>query len=79
MLNIDLRKIYLFKPVEPAPDPAFLPAGGDLYYECLDCNAVLNSVPHIKCVCVCGNLVGGGGEIKVNKPASVRVVRGKLK
>jgi hypothetical protein len=79
MLNIDLRKIYLFKPVEPAPDPAHLPVGGDLYYECLECNTVLNSVPHIKCACACGNLVGGGGELKVGKADRVRVVRGKLK
>lgn len=79
MLNIDLRKIYLFKPLEPAPDPASLPIGGDLYYECLDCNAVLNSVSHIKCACACGNLAGGGGETKVDKADRVRVVRGKLK
>jgi hypothetical protein len=79
MLNIDLRKIYLFKPVEPAPDPAHLPVGGDIYYECLECNTVLNSVPHIKCACPCGNLVGGGGELKVQKSDRVRVVRGKLK
>jgi hypothetical protein len=40
---------------------------------------VLSSVPHIKCACVCGNLVGGGGELKVQKPDQVRVMRGKLK
>lgn len=79
MLNIDLRKIYLFQPVEPAPDPANLPAAGDLYYECLECTTVLNSVPHIKCACPCGNLSGGGGQMKVMKPERVRVVRGKLK
>lgn len=79
MLNIDLRKIYLFQPVLPAPDPAHLPAAGDLYYECLDCTAVLNSVPHIKCACNCGNLTGGGGTMTVAKPERVRVVRGKLK
>jgi len=30
MLSIDLRKIYNFHPVEPAPDPAALPSGGDV-------------------------------------------------
>lgn len=79
MTTIDLRKIYLFKPVEPAPDPANLPKGGDLYYECLDCTTVLSSAPFIKCACTCGNLSGSGGEMKVEKPDRVRVVRGKLK
>lgn len=79
MLNIDLRKIYLFQPVEPAPDPGNLPVGGDIYYECLDCTAVLNSVPHIKCACLCTNLAGGGGAMQIAKPDRVRVVRGKLK
>ena len=79
MFSIDLRKIYLFSPVEPAPDPANLPAASDLYYECLDCTTVLNSVPHIKCACQCGNLAGGGGKTNVEKPARVRVVKGKLK
>ena len=51
MLSIDLRKIYLFKPVEPAPDPAHSPGGGDLYYECLDCTAVLNSVAFVASLC----------------------------
>jgi hypothetical protein len=40
---------------------------------------VLSSVPHIKCACVCGNLTGGGGELKVQKADRVRVMRGKLK
>jgi len=62
MLNIDLRKIYNFYPVEPAPDAANLPTGGDIYYECLDCTTVINSVPHIKSACPCGNLTGGGNE-----------------
>ena len=43
MLNIDMRKIYNFYAVEPAPDPAALPTGGDLYYECLDCAAGLDA------------------------------------
>lgn len=79
MLNIDLRKIYNFHPVEPAPSPDNLPTGGDLYYECLDCQGVVVSVPHVKVACECGNLTGGGGEVKVQKPERVRVVRGKLK
>lgn len=79
MLTIDMRKIYNFYPVEPAPDPAALPTGGDLYYECLECSAVVNSVPHIKAACGCGNLAGSGGKLTVANPARVRVVRGKLK
>ena len=79
MLNIDMRKIYHFYPIEPAPDPAGLPTGGDIYYECLDCSVVINSVPHIKALCVCGNLQGSGGVLKVTNPERVRVVRGKLK
>ena len=79
MIRVDLRKIYLFSPVEPAPAPESLPVGGDLYYECLDCATVLNSVPYIKCACECGNLIGGGGKTNVEKPDRVRVMRGKLK
>ena len=79
MLNIDMRKIYNFYPVEPAPDPANLPTGGDIYYECLDCLGICSSVPHIKSACPCGNLSGGGGKLAVQNPARVRVVRGKLK
>ena len=33
MLNIDMRKIYNFYPIEPAPDAANLPTGGDIYYD----------------------------------------------
>lgn len=79
MLNIDMRKIYNFYPVEPAPDPANLPASGDLYYECLDCQQIVNSVPFIKAACACGNLDGGGGKMNVKMPERVQVVRGKLK
>ena len=79
MLSVDLRKIYLFAPVDPAPDPASLPAGSDLYYECLDCAVVLNSVSFITCRCACGNLHGGGGKAVVSRPERVRVIRGKLK
>jgi hypothetical protein len=78
-MSIDMRKIYNFYPVEPAPSAASLPTGGDLYYECLDCDAVVNSVPFIKAACVCGNLQGGAGKLNVKNPAQVRVVRGKLK
>ena len=76
-LMIDYRKIYRFTPVEPVP--AKLPTGGDIYYECLDCDAVLNSVPHINTACVCGNLAGGNGAVKIKDPARVRALKGKLK
>jgi len=56
-----------------------LPTGGDVYYECLDCSVIVNSVPHIKAACACGNLSGGGGKMGVKNPARVRVVKGKLK
>ena len=79
MLNIDLRKIYNFYPIEPAPDAGALPTGGDVYFECLDCSVVVNSVPHIKAACACGNLAGAGGKLEVKDPVRVRVVRGKLK
>lgn len=79
MLNIDMRKIYNFYPIEPAPAAGNLPTGGEFYYECLDCLAIVNSVPHIKAACVCGNLTGGGGTLSVKNPERVRVVKGKLK
>ncbi|MBX3617991.1 hypothetical protein [Nitrosomonas sp.] len=79
MLKIDMRKIYNFYPVEPVPDPAALPTSGDLYYECLDCTEIVNSLPFIKSACNCGNLVGSDGKLVVRNPESVRVVRGKLR
>lgn len=79
MLNIDMRKIYNFHPVEPAPGPSDLPTSGDIYYECLDCTSIVSSVPLIKSACNCGNLGGGDGVLVVNTPERVRVVRGKLK
>jgi hypothetical protein len=79
VLNIDMRKIYNFYPVEPAPAADALPTGGDIYYECLDCSVIVNSVPHIKSACACGNLQGAGGKLDVRDPARVRVVKGKLK
>ena len=78
-MSIDMRKIYNFYPVEPAPSAATLPTGGDLYYECLDCSAVVNSVPFVMAARVCGNFPGGAGKLSVKEPAQVRVVRGKLK
>ncbi len=79
MLNIDMRKIYNFYPIEPVPDAANLPTGGDIYYECLDCQVVVNSVPFIKAACACGNLTGCAGKLAVKNPERLRVVRGKLK
>lgn len=79
MLNIDLRKIYKFYPIEPAPSADALPTGGDVYYECLDCTAIINSVPHIQSACVCGNLQGNGGKVEIKLAERVRAVRGKLK
>ena len=79
MLNIDMRKIYNFYPIEPAPEASCLPSGGDLYYECTECQIIVNSVPHIKAACICGNLAGGAGKLDVKNPEQVRVVRGKLK
>jgi hypothetical protein len=79
MLQIDLRKIYNFYPVEPAPAADNLPAGGDLYYECTDCSVIINSVPRIKSACACGNLSGANGELSVKDGSKVKVVKGKLK
>ena len=79
MLNIAMRKIYIFYPIEPAPNPANLPTGGDLYYECLDCTGIVSSVPRIKAACTCGNITGNGGVATIKDPTRVRVVRGKLK
>jgi hypothetical protein len=79
MLQLDLRKIYNFYPVEPTPSPDALPTGGDVYYECTDCTTIVNSVPHIKVACACGNLTGKGGVLNVNDPTKVKVVKGKLK
>lgn len=78
-MTVDMRKIYNFHPVEPAPNSANLPTGGDVYYECLDCTKVVNSVPFIKSACTCGNLTGGAGKMAVKNPDRVRVVKGKLK
>ena len=79
MLKIDLRKIYTFHPVLPAPCPETLPVGGDIYYECLECKGIVSSVPRIRSACDCGNLAGTDGELQVGQPGRVCVVRGKLK
>lgn len=78
-MKIDMRKIYNFYPLEPAPEPDALPVGGDLYYECTECSDIVSSVPRIKSACHCGNLSGNGGVLQVKDPTKVRVVRGKLK
>lgn len=79
MHNIDLRQIYKFYPVQPAPSASELPTAGDIYYECLDCKSVVSSVPRIKTTCTCGNLAGGDGQLNVKNADQVCVVRGKLK
>ena len=79
MLNIDMRKIYNFQPIEPTPAPENLPTGGDIYYECLDCSAIINSLPYIASACSCGNLEGGDGKLSVKSPTLVQAVRGTLK
>lgn len=79
MQNVDMRKIYNFYPVQPKPDPSALPTGGDIYYECTECNGIVSSVSFIKAACTCGNLTGGGGKTTIQDPTKVNVVRGKLK
>jgi hypothetical protein len=78
-MQIDMRKIYNFYPVEPAPSPDDLPTGGDIYYECLECGGVVSSVPHIRAACACGNLHGNSGKVNIRDATRIRVVRGKLK
>jgi hypothetical protein len=78
-MTVDMRKIYNFYPVEPAPSPDNLPADGELYYECLECKGIVSSVSHIKIACACGNLSGQGGKTTAKDPGKVRVMRGKLK
>ncbi|MEY4591107.1 MAG: hypothetical protein RIR18_2 [Pseudomonadota bacterium] len=76
---LDMRKIYNFYPIQPQPDPANLPTGGDVYYECAECSAVVNSVPFIKSACTCGNLVGNAGKVIIKDASKVIAVKGKLK
>ena len=74
-----LRKIYNFYPITPEPDPANLPVGGDIYYECKECKGVVNSVSRIKSVCECGNLTADKGKCEIKDPTKVTAVKGKLK
>jgi len=77
-MKIDLRSIYRFAPLElPAGEP--LPKGGDIYYECTECNGVVSSVSHAKASCECGNLNGGSGETTIKSVDKVRPMRGKLR
>jgi len=55
-MKIDMRKIYNFYPVEPAPLLDKLPTGGDIYYECIECSTIVSSVPRIKPACQQGKL-----------------------
>jgi hypothetical protein len=77
-MKLDLRKIYRFEPVTHVAGSA-LPAGGDIYYECIECGCVVSSVTHIVVVCDCGNLSGKQGAVVVESPEKVRPVRGKLR
>lgn len=79
MLNIDLRKIYRFVPVEPPPPSDCLPVGALYYYECLDCQGIVNSAPHGAAQCPCGNLVAASGKIQIRDAMRLRVMTGKLK
>lgn len=78
MLSLDLRKIYRFTPVTPPPT-APLPTGAMYYYECMDCQVIVNSVPHTPAQCACGNLAGGDGKVEIRDAARLRVMTGKLK
>jgi hypothetical protein len=79
MSTVDMRKIYKFYPLDQKVDPEKLPTGGDLYYECQECNGIVSSVTFIKAACQCGNLDGNKGTVVVKDSARVTVVRGKLK
>ncbi|MFC5301545.1 hypothetical protein [Azospira restricta] len=78
MLNLDLRKIYRFAPVALKPAEP-LPIGAMYYYECLDCQGIVNSVPHTPAQCPCGNLSGAAGKVEIRDPNRLRVMTGKLK
>lgn len=76
---LDLRKIYNFYPITPPPPSDELPAGGELYYVCTNCDSVVNSVPHIKVGCLCGNIEGSSGKVTIKNTQTIQVVKGKLK
>ncbi len=78
MLNLDLRKIYRFTPVTLKPSEP-LPTGAMYYYECLDCQGIVNSVPHTSAACPCGNLSGGNGQVEIRDATRMSVMTGKLK
>lgn len=79
MLNVDLRKIYRFTPLAPAPASDKLPTGAMYYYECLDCQGIVSSVPHAPAKCACGNLSGTSGKLDVKDPSRLKVMTGKLR
>lgn len=77
-MKIDMRKIYRFEAIShPAGTP--LPTGGDVYYECAECNHVVSSVPHTPVQCDCGNLSGKQSKIDIKDADKVKPMRGKLK
>lgn len=77
-MKIDMRKIYRFEPVSRESDGT-LPQGGDIYYECTECQHIVSSVSHLKSACECGNLEGGQGTTAVRSPEKVNPLRGKLR
>ena len=77
-MKLDLRKIYKFEALELSPDAA-LPSGGDVFYECTQCNSVISSVPYTPAECECGNLKGNQGTIRIGDASLVKPVRGRLK
>ncbi len=78
-MKVDLRKIYRFEPLPAPTEGSALPSGGDVFYECLQCNQVVSSVPFTPAECECGNLKGDKGAISIGDAAKIRPVRGKLK
>lgn len=77
-MKLDLRKIYRFEPVTHDAE-APLPAGGDVFYECVECGHVISSVPYTPAACECENLSGNKGAATVRDSKKVKVVRGRLK
>lgn len=78
-MKLDLRKIYKFEAIEGFDTSAPLPTGGDVFYECAQCNDVISSVPYTPAACECGNLSGNKGTIAIRDKAKVKPVRGRLK